>query len=379
MGQASLGVRTTADCEGAVDSVSATPASVAHTSPLLVVRRDPYNAETPEYALSEQVTPTALVYVRSNFGMPLLDASHMIAVGGAVRTSCVLGVAALRALPQRIVGCTMECAGNDRLSIHPLPSGEPWSSGALSTITWSGPSLRDVLARAGVLEHACEILVTAADSGPRDDAEGRVTFARAIPIADALHEDTILALTMNGAPLTPEHGAPARLVVPGWYGMANVKWVQRIDALVTPYDGYFQRQRYVYDDASGISAVRRMRVKSVITSPAGGSTNPSSLVVRGWAWSGAGAIRGVEVAIDGGEQWQSAHLGTPATPYAWTPWECAVMIEQRGRHALRSRATDATGAVQPDAIVWNRLGYGNNAVRPVVFEIGNGDEGLGIT
>lgn len=348
-------------------------ASAALASPLHVVRRDPYNAETPAYALSEQITPAPLVYVRSNFAMPVLDASHRIVIGGAVRTSYTLDVMALRALPQRIVECTMECAGNDRLSIHPLPSGEPWSSGALSTMTWSGPSLCDVLASAGVSPQACEILVTAADSGPREDAEERVTFARAIPMAEALHADTILALTMNGAPLTLEHGAPTRLVVPGWYGMANVKWVQRIDALVTPYDGYFQRQRYVYDDASGISAVRRMRVKSVITSPTAGSTNPSSLVVRGWAWSGAAAIERVDVAIDGGDQWQTAQLGTPATPYAWTPWECSVMIDQLGRHTLRSRATDATGAFQPDVIVWNRLGYGNNAVRPLVFEIGTRD------
>ncbi len=350
--------------------MSETRASAGSSSPLHVVRRDPYNAETPEYALSEQTTPTALVYVRSNFDLPVIDVSHTVAVGGAVRTPYSLDVAALRALPQRIVGSTMECAGNDRLSILPLPSGEPWSSGALSTITWSGPSLRDVLAYAGVSDQACEILVTAADSGPRDDAVGRVTFARAIPIAEALHPDTILALTMNGAPLTSVHGAPTRLVIPGWYGMANVKWVQRIDALLTPYDGYFQRQRYVYEDASGVSAVRRMRVKSIITSPTAGSTNPSSLVVRGWAWSGAAAIERVEVVVDGGNQWQLTQLGTPTTPYTWTPWECAVMIKQVGRHSIRSRATDTTGAVQPDAIVWNRLGYGNNAVRPVVFEIG---------
>ncbi len=353
--------------------MSGTNAPATRTSPLIVIRHDPYNAETPEYALSEAVTPTSLVYVRTNFDIPLLDASHTIAIGGAVRTPYALDVAALRALPQRIVGCTMECAGNDRLSIHPLPSGEPWSSGALSTITWSGPSLRDVLQHAGVLAGVCEILVTAADSGPRDDAVGCVTFARAIPIEEAMLADTILALTMNGAPLTSEHGAPTRLVVPGWYGMANVKWVQRIDALLTPYEGYFQRQRYVYEDASGIAAVGRMRVKSIITSPTAGSTNASSLVVRGWAWSGAAAIQLVEVAVDGGNQWQTAQLGTSATPYAWTPWECAVMIEQVGRHSIRSRATDTMGAVQPDTIVWNRLGYGNNAVRAVVFEIGTRD------
>ncbi len=338
-------------------------------APLLVIRAHPFNAETPFHALSEPVTPSPHVYVRSNFSMPQLDASHVINVGGAVQSSCMFDMPALRALPQRIIGCTMECAGNDRLTMLPLPAGEPWSSGALSTAVWSGPSLRDVLQRADLDATACEVLVTAADGGPRDDAAERVTFARSLPLDDSLHADTILALTMNGTPLTREHGAPVRLVVPGWYGMANVKWVARIDVLTTPFDGYFQCQRYVYDVASAITPVTRMRVKSVITSPAADTSNDRQITARGWAWSGAGAIRRVELALDGGDEWVSAHVGTPASRYAWTPWEYPLNVAHGGRHALRSRATDVTGATQPDIIAWNRLGYGNNAVRAVVFDV----------
>ena len=339
------------------------------TAPLRVIRSHPYNAETPDYALSEAVTPAPNVYVRTNFDMPMLDASHQVGVGGAVNTPYDIDLAALSALPQCTIGCTMECAGNDRLSMHPLPTGEPWGSGALSTAVWSGPSLRDVLQRAGVAATACEVLVTAADGGVRDDTPEHVTFARSLPLDDALQADTILALTMNGAPLTRPHGAPVRLVVPGWYGMANVKWVQRIDVLTTPFDGYFQRQRYVYDVASVISPVTRMRVKSIITSPTENTMNDRQLTVRGWAWSGAGAIRLVELSLDGGDEWVSASIGAPASLHAWTPWEYPIAVAQSGRHTLRSRATDSTGQTQPDTVTWNRLGYGNNAVRTVVFDV----------
>ena len=128
------------------------------TAPLRVIRQHPYNAETPGYALSESVTPAPNVYVRTNFDMPTLDASHQIGIGGAVNAPYDIDLAALRALPQRTIGCTMECAGNDRLSMHPLPTGEPWGSGALSTAVWSGPSLRDVLQRAGVAATAWQAL-----------------------------------------------------------------------------------------------------------------------------------------------------------------------------------------------------------------------------
>jgi len=346
--------------------------SARNTEPLPdldVIRHDPYNAETPERALVESLTPSANVYVRTNFNVPLLDNSHAIAVGGAVRSPFSLDVQAFKALPQRTITTTMECAGNDRLSMHPLPSGEPWRRGAVSTATWSGVPLRTLLDRATLNHEAVEIVVTAADTGDREDVVGLVRYARSIPIAEALQADALLALSMNGEPLTTMHGAPVRLVVPGWYGMASVKWVTSIDAVRTPFDGYFQQQRYVYDEPSGVVPVTRMRVKSIITSPADNGRSGRELLVRGWAWSGYGPITRVEVGLDGGNSWQDATISTPHSAHAWTPWECAMQAARIGRVSLRSRATDASGVTQPDAIIWNRLGYGNNAVRTIIVDV----------
>jgi len=333
-----------------------------------VIREDPYNAESPAESLRESVTPTRNAYVRTNFGIPDVPSDHTIRIEGAVATPVAVSLSALRAMPQRTVVATMECAGNDRLGMAPLPTGEPWRHGALSTIAWTGVSLSDVLALSGVNDDAIEVLVSAADAGPRDDADGVVRFARALPLVDAQRPETLLALAMNGAPLTPEHGAPVRLAVPGWYGMASVKWVTHIELRREPYQGYFQRQRYVFDEAGTITPVTRMRVKSIITSPADGAPCARRVTVSGWAWSGDGAITRVEVGIDGGDRWIDADLGVAASPHAWVPWTLDVDFPRAGRFVLRSRASDATGQTQPDAITWNRLGYGNNAIRHVVVE-----------
>lgn len=337
-----------------------------HTADREVIREAPYNAETPEPVLAHAVTPAASVYVRTNFGVPTLDESHTITIGGAVHRPTSMRVEALRAMPQHTVTATMECAGNDRLGMIPLPTGEPWRHGALSTMEWRGVPLADVLQHVGVDDDARYVLISAADAGPRDDANGEVRFARALPIADALRRDTVLALEMNGAPLTPDHGAPVRLAVPGWYGMASVKWVTSIEVRHEPFDGYFQRQRYVYETAHGTTPVSTMRVKSIVSSPSDGATIGREATVRGWAWSGDGAIARVEVAVDGGTPWRDATLGTASSQYAWTPWEYHVTFPRRGRFVLRVRATDSAGHTQPDAIVWNRLGYGNNAVRHTI-------------
>ncbi|HEX5435825.1 MAG TPA: sulfite oxidase [Gemmatimonadaceae bacterium] len=342
-----------------------------NTDTLVVVKPSPLNAETPTPALAAEVTPSRHVYVRSNFAHPQLDdGAHRIAVGGAVHSPFAIDMSELRALPMHTVVATMECAGNDRSSMRPPPPGELWRSGAVSTARWTGVPLAAVLERAGVHTEAVEILVEGADAGPREDSVGPVTFGRALPVADALQPDTLLAMMMNGEPLARPHGAPVRLIVPGWYGMASVKWVTRIEALTTPYRGYFQRKRYVYEDASATSPVTRMRVKSMIVSPEDGDVVASApLLVQGWAWSGAAPIVRVEVAIGGGDTWRDAQLGAAASTHAWTPWELQCDVPQPGRYALRSRATDGAGNVQPDAARWNRHGYGNNAVRTVIIDV----------
>lgn len=330
-----------------------------------VVRAEPLCAETPVRLLTAPITPAPSVYVRSNFALAALDSAHVIDIGGAVRAPFTVSLPDLAALPQRHVTVTMECAGNGRLGMDPLPTGEPWRYGAVSTTTWSGVSLRTLLERAGLASDVVEILGTGADAGPRDDAEGEIRFARALPIADAMHPDTIIATHMAGEPLSFDHGAPARLIVPGWYGMASVKWLARLEAITTPFAGYFQQQRYVYEVDGAVEPVRRARVKSMITSPIDGGSCGRAVLVQGWAWSGAGAIARVELAVNDAPIWIEAALGTPVSAYAWTPFEAELVLPDASAATIRSRATDTAGNTQPERIQWNRLGYGNNGIRAI--------------
>lgn len=344
--------------------------SIANTerAPLDVVREEPLCAETPAHVLPQAVTPPESVYVRSNFPTPALDASHVIAVRGAVDHPFAFAVGELADMPQHEVLVTMECAGNWRLGMDPVPVGEPWSYGAVSTTRWRGVRVADLLARAGVQSGAVELLTVGADSGPRDDAltPGPVTFARGLPLDVAMHPDTILATHMDGASLTAHHGAPARLIVPGWYGMASVKWVAAFELITTHYDGYFQRQRYVYRTEQGDTPVTRALVKSFLLAPSDDDMqNRGHVTLKGWAWSGFGSIARVAVQVNDGV-WMEAHLEPSASAYAWTGFSVDVSLPQ-GSVTLRSRATDSAGNTQPDQITWNTLGYGNNAVRSLVI------------
>jgi len=330
-----------------------------------VVRAEPLNAETAPRAIGEAITPARAHFVRSNFPIPRIDPQdHRVRVEGALREPLDLGLSDLADLPFRRVAATLECAGNGRVAMDPLPRGEPWNGGAVGTAIWGGTPLVAVLKRAGLLDGAVEILAEGADRGEKEGA-GEIPFARALPREKALDPDTLLAREMNGASILPEHGGPLRLLVPGWYGMASVKWVTRIEALTVPFRGYFQGDRYVYEYGDGAEPVREMRVRSLITEPtAGGAVERGRVRVAGWAWSGSGPIERVEVAVEGGGAWLEARLESALARYGWTRWEFEWDARAPGRHALRCRATDTSGSVQPDVARWNVHGYGNNAVRP---------------
>jgi DMSO/TMAO reductase YedYZ molybdopterin-dependent catalytic subunit len=335
----------------------------------IAIREVPYNAETAPEALHAALTPVESAYVRTNFGVPEMPRDYTLLVEGAVRTPLTLSLSELAAMPQESRTATMECAGNDRLGMRPIPPGEPWGHGAVATNVWSGVPLRAVLERAGAASDAQWVIAHAADAGAREDADDTVSFARAIPFGVATDSAPLIALQMNAAPLTPEHGAPARLVVPGWYGMANGKWVLRLEVSHVPFEGYFQTRRYVYRVGGRDTPVDRMRVKSFVASPSRVSLGDGTAVVRGWAWSGFGAVTHVDVSVDGHDRWESATLGAPPSPWAWTPWSFVLPLRQRARLVLRSRARDAVGNVQPDVAVWNALGYGNNAIRHHLLEV----------
>jgi len=348
--------------------VSDTSTTVA-AAPLHVVRAHPLCAETPTSVLALPQTPAPSVYVRSNFPTPALDASHKVAVRGAVQRAHEYAVADLLTWPQHEVLVTMECAGNWRLGMEPVPEGEPWSWGAVSTTRWRGVRLADVLAQVGVQPDVVELVAVGADQGPRDDATepGAVTFARALPIEVAMHPDTLLATHMDGEPLTPDHGAPLRLVVPGWYGMASVKWVAALELVTTPFTGYFQRQRYVYRTASGVEPVTRARVKSFVVSPTPDAPCTRDVTLRGWAWSGYATVAEVSVQVNDGP-WVPAALEPPASDYAWTGFALPLVLPE-GTVTVRTRARDAAGNVQPEQAEWNDLGYGNNAIRSFTLHV----------
>lgn len=334
-----------------------------------VVRDDSLNVETAPQALGAYLTPAADRFLRSNFEVPRLSRGHRLDVGGLVERPLRLRVQELSRFPQRTLTVTTECAGNHRTTLSPLPPGEPWSGGAVSTARWTGVPLAALLERAGLRPGAVEVIATGADSGQVTD--GQAPYARSLPLARALHPDTIVALRMNGEPLLPGHGAPARLIVPGWYGMASVKWLARLELVAQPFAGYFQSERYVYrQPGQAATPVTDMRVKSVFTSPSPAVPVAMGPVrVGGFAWSGSARIARVEVKSGDGAAWVHARLTGDDEPYAWRAWESTWTPASRGRHVLRCRAADEAGNVQPDLPRWNELGYGANGVQSLVVEV----------
>ena len=326
---------------------------------------DDLNAATPLGALAAPVTPNDLVFMRSHSVPPEIGLEHWrLSVRGV--THLELSLEELMAMDGTSAVVTMECAGNGRSGMNPRPGGTPWDLGAASTTEFTGVRLTDVLAAAGVADDTVEVLFTGADTG--DVAPGRVeTYRRSLPATSALDPRVLVAWGMGGELLSAPHGAPARLVVPGWYGMASVKWLTEIETMTEPFSGYYQREQYVYDGEAGLARgtpVTTVRVRSLITAPAEGDSVPGNARIEGVAWSGEGAISSVEVSIDGGSSWQQADLFPPQDGHAATLWSSSVVLAE-GTHELVARATDSAGNVQPLEPAWNEHGYGNNAVHRV--------------
>ena len=318
-----------------------------------VVTPSPENSETPLEAVRGWVTPTRLFFVRNHFHVPQLDAaSWRLSVTGCLARPLSLSYAELNDMPQRTLLATLECAGNGRSFLTPRVAGVPWGAGAVAHAEWSGVPLRDVLELAGVKEEAVEIICQGADRGSEPDHPQIMPFARGLTLEKALHRDTLLALRMNGEPLTPDHGYPVRLLVPGWYGVASVKWLANIDAASEPFRGYFQTTKYTVQRRQGGEArtvtIQGMAVKSEIVRPAAGATlGLGRQRLFGLAWAGEEAVSRVEVSVDDGATWSNAELLGPFAPYSWTVWEFLWHVREAGSYRLLSRAVSASGRAQP--------------------------------
>ncbi len=331
---------------------------------LVYLSREPLNAETPLERQVGVITPAARHYVRNHFAVPA--APDRLAIDGAVRTPIQLDLDQIRSLPPRSTVVTLECAGNGRAFLDPPVAGEQWRTGAVGTAEWTGASLRAVLEMAQPLPSAVEVLCVGADAGTPADVGKRIAYERSLPIPDALRDDVLLAYAMNGNDLPPEHGAPLRLVVPGWYGMASVKWLARLRLLEQRFEGFFQTDRYVVGDRP----LREIAARALIAWPRDGERLAQRpFVTRGYAWSGRGDLASVEVSADGGGSWQDATLSEGTGRYAWRQWHAVIEPRASGQCVLLARAVTAAGARQPLQEVRNERGYENNAARPVRVEV----------
>ena len=342
---------------------------------LVLHRAHPLNGETSIPALlGGQVMPNAHFYVRNHFQLPNLDpTTWRLRVGGHVERPLNLTVHDLQTLPSQSVIVTLECAGNGRAHLTPKVDGEQWDLGAVSTAEWTGVPLVEVLDRAGIKAGARNVVFRGADSGAVPAREKPINFERSLSVSEALGSEALLAYAMNGEPLPVQHGFPLRLVVPGWYGVASVKWLTDIDVVKEPFTGFYQADRYVYewqhDGVTTHEPVSLQRVRALITEPLPNSEiERGDVAVRGVAWSGAAPIARVEISIDGSD-WHAARLVGERKRHSWVWWEMLTRVERSGPVQLRSRATDLAGRTQPEQPEWNRLGYGSNAIQMLTVNV----------
>ena len=335
-----------------------------------IISSSPENRETPLGHVQSWVTPNRWFFVRSHFETPKIDLDEWkLTIAGSVQRNFELTWNQFSSLPRRTVFSTLECAGNGRSFLRPLVEGVQWTAGAVGHAEWSGVPLRSVLDQAGIKPETVEIVCEGADEGLEKGNSRPIRFSRSLPVKKAMQQDTLLATHMNGELLEPSHGYPVRLIVPGWYGVASVKWLNRIEAVAEPFRGFFQSVKYTIGRSTGhgiqTESVGPMPVKSEIIRPDDGDVcGAGANRVFGLAWAGEHAVAAVEVSSDYGRSWHRAELLGPQVAYSWTLWEYLWQVETPGDYTLLARAVSDSGEVQPTQHESLRGGYLINFSRP---------------
>ena len=330
------------------------------------------NRGMPLEGLRYDVTPTGMHYLLTHFDIPDVDLnSWNLQIGGLVGKPASLSLDDIKSLPSRTEVVTMECAGNGRALFTPRSVSQPWLLEAVGTAEWTGTPLKGVLEAAGVQPEAVEIVFTGSDQGVQ--GEEVQYYQRSLTLEEANRDEVLLVYEMNGRPLEPQHGYPLRLVVPGWYGMTSVKWLESIEAISQPFNGYQMHATYRYAQTAGDPGdpVDIMRVRALMLPPGIPdfltrtrllAAGPVTLTGR--AWAGRADISLVETSDDGGLTWSGAQLGAQPPRFAWQAWT-AKWDPAPGRYTLMVRATDTKGNRQPVEPEWNIQGMGNNMVQSV--------------
>jgi DMSO/TMAO reductase YedYZ molybdopterin-dependent catalytic subunit len=257
----------------------------------------------------------------------------------------------------------VECAGNGRSFFAAFQGkkadGTQWKLGAIGVAEWTGVPLSEVLSRAGLKKSATDLMPEGLDD---------LKVRRPMPMAKALEEDTLLVYAMNGQLLPPDHGFPVRALLPRWIGVANIKWVGRIEVSEKPIFSPWNTDTYVLigpdykpEPPSKGPILSNQDLKSALELPWGGEVSATRRLVRGRSWSPFGKIAKVEYSLDQGKSWQTATLREPNIAAAWVRWDFD-WEPKPGKHTIRVRATDEKGNTQPDKVSFNQQGYLFNAM-----------------
>src|SRR5215831_1629392 len=356
-------------------SAQAAPPIPVNRRRMIQVNGYAIDAETPLDALITYLTPNDLFFVRHHWN-PMYPGARTwtLTVDGEVETPLQLTLADLKRMPKTTATCVLQCAGNGRSLHKPRVPGVQWKYGAVGNARWGGVRVADILKQAGLKASARHLHTFGSDKPP-----GKVPpFHRSVEMEKVL-ADALVAYEMNGEPLHQLHGAPARLVVPGWSGNHWMKWLVRISPQPEAQKGFYMDVAYRYPNNPGEPGVAfkpeemhpltELFVKSNITQAPATARVGAPVLINGFAFSGAPDIGSVELTDDDGATWKPAHLSSEHDPYAWRLWSFTYRPSAPGRVRLAARATDSRGSVQPKEAVWNQSGYLYNGWHAVEIEV----------
>jgi DMSO/TMAO reductase YedYZ molybdopterin-dependent catalytic subunit len=346
---------------------------------VIIREREPANLEMPFATLDGFITPNERFYVRCHFPVPQIEVRDWrLKIEGAVDRPFELSYDQIRGMKTHTIAATLECAGNSRVFLVPKVKGVQWELGAVGNAEWTGVPLADLLRQAAIKSDAAGVILEGADNGaiaepPRPT--GNIHFARSLPKAKAM-EDVLLAFQMNGQPLPAAHGFPLRAIVPGWYAMASIKWLQRIIVTEQSFNGYYETVDYAYwqrrDNGPALVPINEMQVKAQIARPGMNEVISAGTTYRvtGSAWTSTCEIVKVELSTDAGASWQQAKLIGEPVRNAWRLWEFDWKTSsQPGKQTLIARATDSLNRRQPDQRDADRGTYMINHCLPIDVEI----------
>lgn len=350
----------------------------AKSSPeLLRMTERPLNYESVRSTFTSRITPVDRFYLRNHFDIPDVDVKvWRLAVHGVVEKPLSLSLADLERMPQTTIEAVLQCAGNGRALFTPHVPGVQWRYGAMGNAEWTGVRFKDVLALTRPKEAAAFVQLQGAEKPVMNTTP---QFIRAVPIAKAIHPDTLIALKMNGRPLAQNRGRPARIVVPGWVGDDWVRALVDVEIRADEPKAFYYDPAYRFPLTPGapgaaipadqMKPMTTTNVKAIVGSLSDGDVlRPGVQHLAGVAFSGEAGIDKVELSFDGGKSWTAATLDTARSPYGFRAFKHDWKAEA-GSFEVACRATDGKGVAQPETPVWNPGGYLYNAIDRVRVEV----------